>query len=59
MFGRLKRAYFAFRLFLMNGWGRAEYLKKKCFLKSQGSDCYFAIYNFGTEPWLVSVGDNV
>lgn len=25
----------------------------------QGSDCYFQIYNFGTEPHLISFGDNV
>ena len=25
----------------------------------QGEHCYFQIYNFGTEPWLLSFGDNV
>ena len=56
---RIRRLLFLFRLFLLEGTKRANYLKRKNYFKSQGDNCYFAIYNFGTEPDLLSFGDNV
>ena len=48
------------KIFLVgNGYKRGMYLKKKHYFKEQGEHCYFQIYNFGTEPWLLSFGDNV
>lgn len=41
------------------GYGRAKYLKKKNYFKSIGEHCYLQPYNFGTEPYLISFGDNV
>lgn len=59
MLARLSRLLFIFRLMVLEGWGRASLLKKVGFFKSQGTNCYFGIYNFGTEPFLLSFGDNV
>lgn len=56
---RFKKFAFLFRLAFLDGWNKAKYLKSRAILKSQGCDCYFANRDFGTEPWLVSVGDNV
>lgn len=42
-----------------NGYRRAEYLKKKSYFHRQGEGCYFVPYNFGTEPHLLSFGNNV
>ena len=41
------------------GYARAEYLKKKQYFKSIGEHCYLQLWNFGTEPHLISFGDNV
>lgn len=38
---------------------RAEYTKKRHVFNSQGEDCYFWIWNFGTEPSMISIGNNV
>jgi acetyltransferase-like isoleucine patch superfamily enzyme len=56
---RLIRLLFMFRLFFLEGTKRASYLKNNRYFKSQGEFCYFAIYNFGTEPELLSFGENV
>lgn len=42
-----------------DGYKRAQYLKKKKYFHLQGKHCYFAPFNFGTEPYLISFGDNV
>lgn len=34
-------------------------MKKKQYFAKQGEHCYFQIYNFGTEPYLLSFGNNV
>ena len=47
------------KLALMGGYKKAEYLKKKKYFKSQGEHCYLQPYNFGTEPNMISLGDNV
>lgn len=41
------------------GYSRAEYLKKKNYFKSIGDHCYLQPFNFGTEPELISFGNNV
>lgn len=41
------------------GYKRAEYLEKKKYFKKQGEHCYFQPWNFGTEPHLISFGNNV
>ena len=29
------------------------------YFKAQGENCYFSIWNFNTEPHLISIGNNV
>lgn len=41
------------------GYARAEYLKKKRYFKSMGEHCYLQPWNFGTEPYMISFGENV
>lgn len=57
---RIKRYLTMIRLFLCGGgYKRAEYLRRKHYFKSIGSHCFLQPYNFGTEPYLISFGDNV
>ncbi|MFR0494912.1 acyltransferase [Limosilactobacillus reuteri subsp. suis] len=56
---RLLRYIFLFRIFIRNGYSRAEFLRNHSYFAKQGNHCYFQIYNFGTEPYLLSFGDNV
>lgn len=42
-----------------NGYARAAYLKKVGYFHQQGSGCFLQPWNFGTEPYLISLGDNV
>lgn len=56
----LKRYCMMLRLILAGGGdSRAEYLKKKHYFKSIGEHVYLQPWNFGTEPELISFGDNV
>ncbi len=58
--GRLSRYVFLLRTFLRGGgYKRAEFLKKKHYFKAQGEHCYLQPWNFGTEPHMISFGDNV
>lgn len=57
--GRLKRYFTLFRIFISGGDSRAEYLKKKKYFKSMGEHCYLKPWNFGTEPYMISFGENV
>ena len=58
--GRLKRYFTLFRIFIRGGGhARAEYLKKKRYFKSMGEHCYLQPWNFGTEPYMISFGENV
>lgn len=41
------------------GYSRAKYLKKKHYFKYIGEHVYLQPWNFGTEPNLISFGDNV
>ena len=56
----LKRKIMMLRLMMMTGgYRRAAYLKKKNYFHHQGEHCFFTPYNYGTEPYLLSFGDNV
>ena len=56
----LKRKLVLLRVMLAGGgYRRAEYLKKIHFFRRQGEGCYLIPYNYGTEPYLLSFGDNV
>ena len=58
--GRLRRYWMLLRIFLYRGgYKRAEFLRKKCYFKAQGDHCYLQPWNFGTEPYLISLGNNV
>lgn len=57
---RLSRYIFLLRTFLRGGgYSRAEFLKKHHYFKAQGVHCYLQPYNFGTEPHMISFGNNV
>lgn len=60
MLNRLKRYLSILRIFLCrSGYSRAEYLKRKGYFKSIGHHVYLQPWNYGTEPFLISFGDNV
>ncbi len=60
MIERLRRYFMMIRIFLSRGgYSRAEYLKKKHYFKAIGEHCYLQPWNFGTEPEMISFGDNV
>lgn len=55
----IKRYWMMLRLiFIGGGYSRAEYLKKKHYFKSIGEHVYLQPWNFGTEPEMISFGDN-
>ena len=57
---RLRRYWMLLRIFCVRGgYRRAEYLKGKGFFKYIGEHCYLQPWNFGTEPYLISLGNNV
>ena len=41
------------------GYKRAEFLRKIGYFKTQGEHCYLQPWNFGTEPYMISFGNNV
>lgn len=45
--------------FIRRGFKRAKLLKKVKYFHQQGSNCFFSTLYFGTEPYLISFGDNV
>lgn len=58
--GRIKRYWMLLRTILRGGgYSRAEFLKKHHYFKAQGEHCYLQPWNFGTEPHLISFGNNV
>ncbi len=57
--GRLSRCVFLRTFSRGGGYSRAEFLKKKRFFKAQGEHCYLQPWNFGTEPHMISLGNNV
>lgn len=58
-FKKLGRYLTMFSIAMRGGYKKAEYLKKKAYFKSIGEHCYLQPYNFGTEPYMISFGDNV
>lgn len=48
-----------FAHFYAGGYSRAEFLKRKCYFKKIGDHCWLQPWNFGTEPNLISFGNNV
>ena len=44
---------------LGGGYARADFLKKKHYFKNIGEHCYLQPWNFGTEPHMISFGNNV
>jgi len=52
-----KLSLFITSMFL-DGYHRASFYKRINYFNAQGDNCYFAIYNFGTEPFLISFGNN-
>lgn len=57
--GRFRRYALLIRLFFMGGYKRAAYIKKKNIFGKIGEHCYLQPWNFGTEPYLIFMGDNV
>ena len=58
--GRLSRYWMLLQtLVVPGGYKRAEFLQKKGFFKEQGEHCYLQPWNFGTEPYMISFGNNV
>lgn len=45
--------------FMRGGYCKADLLKKKSYFKSIGEHCYLTPWNYGTEPHLISFGNNV
>ena len=57
---RISRYLMLFRILIcVGGYSRAEYLKKKHYFKTIGEHCYLQPWNFGTEPYMISFGNNV
>ena len=57
---RLRRYLVMFRIIICrNGYTRADYLRRKHYFKSIGKHVYLQPWNYGTEPYLISLGDNV
>lgn len=59
MWNRLKRYVIIIQIFLRGGYSRAEYLKKKGYFRAIGDHVYLQPWNFGTEPTMISFGNNV
>lgn len=57
--GTLKRVYMRLRLMPMNGHKKAAWYKRHRLLHKQGEHCFFQISDFGTEPYLIEIGNNV
>lgn len=56
---RLFRYIMMFRIFMCGGgYSRANYLKRKEYFKTIGEHCYLQPWNFGTEPNMISFGNN-
>lgn len=49
----------AYGTLIRSGYKRAGFLKKIQYFHHQGEKCFFSTLYFGTEPWLISMGDNV
>lgn len=58
-YGKNEKIYINVKTNISGGYAKADYLKKIHYFKHQGEHCYFQPYNFGTEPELISFGNNV
>lgn len=57
---RIKRYILMFIILIKKGgYKRARFLKKINYFKNQGEHCFFQPFNFGSEPYLISFGNNV
>ena len=56
---KIKRLLLILAFRLCDGHGRYKLAKKLQIFKELGKGCYLGSYNFGTEPFLISLGDNV
>lgn len=57
---RIKRYILMFIILIKKGgYKRARFLKKINYFKDQGEHCFFQPFNFGSEPYLISFGNNV
>lgn len=57
---KMKRIFMRIRLlWITDGYKKANYLKKKEYFSRQGVHCYLQPNKYGTEPHLISLGDNV
>ena len=54
-----KRIMLKLVLSVLSGTNRARLLKRIKFFHAQGSNCRFYVLDFGTEPYLISFGNNV
>lgn len=59
MLKRINRLFLLLRLRFLLPEKRSLLTKKMNLFSSQGKDCYFCVFNFGSEPHLLSFGDNV
>jgi len=59
IFSKIKRLLILIIFRLRDGHGRYRLAKKIKIFKSIGKGCYLGSYNFGTEPFLISFGNNV
>lgn len=60
MMRRFNRYWMLLCIFVCGGgYSRAEFLKRKRYFKAQGEHCYLQPWNFGTEPHMISFGNNV
>lgn len=56
---KIKRLIILLAFRLSDGHGRYKLAKKLKLFNRIGRGCYLGSYNFGTEPFLISFGDNV
>ena len=56
---KLKRLLVLVLLRFFDGYKRARILKSLNYFETIGDDCYLGTTNFGSEPFLISFGDNV
>lgn len=59
MIDRALKIFLMAALLPLNGWQRAGLLRRMRYFHNLGERCYFAISNFGNEPYLIEFGDNV
>lgn len=55
----MPRKLFLLFLAIMVANRRTKFFKSIHYFHKQGKNCYFQPFNFGTEPYLISFGDNV